>query len=199
MAAHQRIAAGLAGCHLSQALSLLARRANSGSIRLTPRPAPLTSLNGLATPGRCPSRCNTVLSTAAGGRRLLRTDRPARWATRLVGSGKPKTAHRFPGRTNFLSSDCAAACLQCATACLKEADPKPMSRCIALDLECADICRLAAASIARGGAHMQAICAPCADACCSCATECGTHNMDHCQRCVEACKRCADACLAMAH
>ena len=73
-----------------------------------------------------------------------------------------------------------------------------MARCIALDLECADICRLAASSIARGGEHMQVICALCADACRGCAAECSMHDMAHCQRCAEACKRCADACLAMA-
>ena len=96
-------------------------------------------------------------------------------------------------------NECAVACLRCATACLQEADPKPMARCIALDLECAAICQLAVASIARGGEHMQAICSLCAQACRGCATECGKHNMDHCRRCAEACKRCADACLAMAH
>lgn len=56
-------------------------------------------------------------------------------------------------------NECAAACLQCVTACLHEADPKPMARCIASDLECADVCQLAASSIARGGEHMRAICA----------------------------------------
>ena len=94
---------------------------------------------------------------------------------------------------------CAAACLQCAAACLRETDLKSMARCVSLDLECADICRLAAASIARDGEHVQAICSLCAEACRSCATECGKHNMDHCTRCAEACKLCADACLAMAH
>ncbi|MBC7729719.1 MAG: four-helix bundle copper-binding protein [Microbacteriaceae bacterium] len=95
-------------------------------------------------------------------------------------------------------NECAAACLQCATACLQEADPKAMARCIALDLGCADICRLAAASIARGGEHLLAICALCADACRGCAAECGKHEMAHCQRCAEACTRCAAACLNMA-
>ena len=94
--------------------------------------------------------------------------------------------------------ECAVACLSCAAACLLEDDPKPMVRCIALDLECADICQLAVASMARGGEHMKAICALCAQACRSCATECGKHDMDHCKRCAEACKRCADACQAMA-
>lgn len=95
-------------------------------------------------------------------------------------------------------NDCAAACLQCASACLEEEDPKSMARCIALDMECADICRLAAASIARGDEHMNAVCALCADACQSCATECANHPMDHCQRCATACQRCADACRGMA-
>lgn len=94
-------------------------------------------------------------------------------------------------------NECAAACLQCASACLKEEDPKSMARCIALDMECADICRLAAASIARGDEHMKAVCSLCADACKNCAMECEKHAMDHCKQCAEACKRCAQACIQM--
>ncbi len=90
-------------------------------------------------------------------------------------------------------NECAAACLQCATACLQEDNPKSMARCIALDLECAEICRLAASSIAMSGAQKNAVCALCATACEACAAECGKHSMDHCQKCAEACKRCADA------
>lgn len=95
--------------------------------------------------------------------------------------------------------DCAAACLQCATACLYEADPKPMAHCIAVDLECADIFQLAAASIARGGEHMHAICALRAQACRGCVAECGRHDMDHCKRCAAACERCVEACSAITH
>lgn len=94
--------------------------------------------------------------------------------------------------------DCTVACLQCASACVKETDVKMMAACIANDLECADICQLAAASIARGGVHAKAICALCAKACQDCAAECGKHQVDHCQHCAQACKRCAEACLAMA-
>ncbi|MHB1053060.1 MAG: four-helix bundle copper-binding protein [Thiobacillus sp.] len=93
---------------------------------------------------------------------------------------------------------CAAACLQCASDCIDEEDPKSMARCIKLDLECADICRLAAASIARGDDNMKAVCSLCADACETCGTECAKHPMDHCKRCAEACKRCAAACRNMA-
>lgn len=93
--------------------------------------------------------------------------------------------------------ECAAACLQCATACLQENDPKPMARCITLDFECAEICRLASSTIASGGTQMSAVCAICTNACEACATECAKHAMDHCQKCAEACKRCADACRSM--
>ena len=40
---------------------------------------------------------------------------------------------------------CAATCDFCAAACLREPDPRHMAKCIALDMDCADICRLAAA------------------------------------------------------
>src|SRR5690242_19857369 len=36
---------------------------------------------------------------------------------------------------------CADACDHCAAACLAEDDPKPMARCIALDMDCAAMCR----------------------------------------------------------
>ena len=95
-------------------------------------------------------------------------------------------------------NECAAACLECASACLKEEDPKAMVRCIALDLHCADVCRLAAASIARSDDHVKAVCSLCAQVCKSCASECAKHAMEHCQRCAQACQRCADACASMA-
>jgi hypothetical protein len=95
-------------------------------------------------------------------------------------------------------NECTTACLQCATSCINEADSNGMTSCIPLDLECADMCRLTAASIARGGDHMKAICALCAEVCQTCATECSKHDMEHCKKCAEASKRCAEACLAIA-
>ena len=91
-------------------------------------------------------------------------------------------------------NDCAVACNHCATACLQEHDVRSMARCISLDMECADICRLASASMARGGEHAQAICALCADICQTCGDECAKHPMDHCRQCADACRRCADEC-----
>jgi hypothetical protein len=93
---------------------------------------------------------------------------------------------------------CADACDHCSTACLAEADVKMMARCIALDMDCAQICRLAAAYMARGSVFAGAICRQCADICSACADECARHEMDHCQQCAQACRRCAEACGMMA-
>ncbi len=92
---------------------------------------------------------------------------------------------------------CAMACNYCASACLQEDDVKMMARCIALDMDCAQICQLASAFMARGSDQIQAVCALCADICDACASECAQHSMDHCQRCAEACRKCADECRRM--
>src|ERR1700681_4582009 len=44
---------------------------------------------------------------------------------------------------------CADACDYCSIACQQEDDVKMMAECIRLDLDCAAICRLAAAYMAR--------------------------------------------------
>ena len=93
---------------------------------------------------------------------------------------------------------CAVACNYCAASCLQEPDVKMMAHCIATDMDCAAICALAAAAMARGSEHSKAICALCADMCQSCADECAKHQMDHCQQCAEACRKCAEECRKMA-
>lgn len=93
---------------------------------------------------------------------------------------------------------CADECDHCAMACLQERDPKHLARCIALDFDCAQICRLAAAYMARGSEHAGATCGLCADICDRCAEECARHTaMEHCRRCAEACRRCAEECRRM--
>lgn len=92
---------------------------------------------------------------------------------------------------------CAAACDHCATACLQEPDVKMMARCVALDMDCAQICRTAAACMASGSEFAKAVCALCADICQACGEECARHQMGHCQECAQACRRCADECRRM--
>lgn len=93
---------------------------------------------------------------------------------------------------------CAAACDQCAAACLKEEDVKMMARSIATDTDCADICRTAAALMARSSEFAQQVCKLCAQICKACTEECAKHKAEHCQVCAQACTRCADACSQMA-
>lgn len=92
---------------------------------------------------------------------------------------------------------CAEACDMCTSRCLKEYDVSAMAKCIALDLDCADICRLAATYMARDSTFASDICEACAEICETCADECSRHAMAHCQECAQACRRCAQECRAM--
>jgi hypothetical protein len=73
-----------------------------------------------------------------------------------------------------------------------------MTLCIKLDRDCADICRLAAAYMARDSAFALSICQLCAQICDACGRECAKHEKDHCQACAAACRACAEACRKMA-
>ena len=94
---------------------------------------------------------------------------------------------------------CALACNHCAASCLKEPDVQMMAKCIALDLDCAQLCAVASAFMARDSQHAKAVCALCAEVCQACGDECGKHHhMAHCQACAQACLACASACRQMA-
>ncbi|HYD77331.1 four-helix bundle copper-binding protein [Ramlibacter sp.] len=93
---------------------------------------------------------------------------------------------------------CAVACQHCAASCLQEPDVKAMVRCIALDMDCAQLCEVSVALMAGASEFAPALCRVCAQACRACAEECARHDMDHCQQCAEACRRCAEACEQMA-
>lgn len=92
---------------------------------------------------------------------------------------------------------CASACDHCAASCLQEDNVKMMARCIALDIDCAQICRLAAAVMSRGSEFAPQVCELCALICDACGEECARHEAKHCQECAEACRRCAEECRAM--
>jgi Domain of Unknown Function (DUF326) len=57
---------------------------------------------------------------------------------------------------------CAEECNHCAAACLEEQDVKMLARCIKLDIDCAEICSLAASFVARGSEHAQHLLHECA-------------------------------------
>ena len=96
--------------------------------------------------------------------------------------------------------------LATTTSCLQEEDVKMMARCIALDIDCAQVCTLAAAAMARESEHAKAVCILCATICEACGAECAHHathgmawhGMAHCQVCAEACTACVSECRQMA-
>jgi hypothetical protein len=112
--------------------------------------------------------------------------------------GDLKMAHQQYQACVDACNACADACDHCAAACLQEQDVRMMARCIALDMDCAALCRLAAGAMARGSDHAQQICRLCAEVCDACGDECAKHTLDHCQACAQACRRCADECRRMA-
>jgi hypothetical protein len=93
---------------------------------------------------------------------------------------------------------CATACDHCAASCLQEQDVKAMARCITLDMDCAQICRMAASYMTKGSEFAKEMCQLCAGICQTCGNECAKHQMAHCQECAQACKRCAEECHRMA-
>lgn len=79
-------------------------------------------------------------------------------------------------------------------ACLAEPNLAKMTRCVRLDTDCAQICRLAAAYMARDSEMVDVIWEICAQVCDTCAQECSQHEMNHCRHCAEACRHAADEC-----
>jgi hypothetical protein len=99
---------------------------------------------------------------------------------------------------------CAQACTACADACLSE-DAKLLGdlvRCIRTDLDCADLCETTGRVLSRHTGYdanlTRAVLEACAQACRTCADECGQHSgMRHCQVCAEECRRCERACSTL--
>ncbi|MEX0929080.1 MAG: four-helix bundle copper-binding protein [Balneolales bacterium] len=96
-------------------------------------------------------------------------------------------------------NQCAVTCEHCAAACLQEDNAKELARCIALDLNCADICYLSSKFMAGASEFSERICIFCAEICEACGAECKKHShMSHCKECADACFQCAKICREMA-
>ena len=89
-------------------------------------------------------------------------------------------------------------CEYCANTCLGEEHVAMMIECIRTCRDCADICALSVALMARNSDLAMELCRTCAIACELCAEECSQHAHAHCQQCAAACRRCADICRQMA-
>jgi hypothetical protein len=96
--------------------------------------------------------------------------------------------------------ECAQTCSACADACLGEDDVQMLSRCIRLNLDCADVCNALGSILSRQIAFepqmASAVLDACVEACRLCGDECERHasEHEHCRVCAEACRRCEDAC-----
>jgi len=101
-------------------------------------------------------------------------------------------------------SECAQACTICADACLSEDEHlRMLVKCIRLNLDCADICRVTAQLLTRPSHRdapaLQAQLEACIQICKACADECSLHEaMEHCRICANVCRECMEACEAMA-
>lgn len=72
---------------------------------------------------------------------------------------------------------CATACDNCAASCLDEENLEMMRECIKLDMQCANICRLAAQFMTLNSGSAQDLCRLCADVCQKCVTSVESMNM----------------------
>jgi hypothetical protein len=97
-------------------------------------------------------------------------------------------------------SDCAQACTACADDCLSEEMVAGLTKCIRLNLDCADICTATLRVVSRQTEYDANVTRPlveaCVVACRSCGDECERHAEmhEHCRVCAEACRRCEQAC-----
>ena len=98
---------------------------------------------------------------------------------------------------------CFQACTTCADADLAEDDVNEMRTCIALCLNCADVCQVTARVLSRP-AHWEHFVAhrllqACVRTCTSSAEECAKHaeHHRHCAICEKVCRVCIQACSAL--
>lgn len=97
-------------------------------------------------------------------------------------------------------ADCAEACTACADACLGEDMVADLTRCIRIDLDCADICAATARVLSRHTGYdavlARNVVETCVVACRSCGDECARHASlhEHCRICAAACRTCEAAC-----
>lgn len=105
-----------------------------------------------------------------------------------------------PGAYESLIESCNAAANaadHCLSACLLEPDVAERTRCIALGLETAQICRLLAGFAVRGSTFTPSLARPCLELCEACAEACERHAVAHCKTCAVACRAAAEACRRM--
>lgn len=83
--------------------------------------------------------------------------------------------------------------------CLGKGDKHAEPSHIRLLIDCAEVCKLSAALMARESDYASKLCALCAEICDACADSCDSIPDDEqMQKCAETCRACARDCRAMA-
>lgn len=93
---------------------------------------------------------------------------------------------------------CAQACNECFTLCLNESDIQARKNCLAILIECAQMCQMSSAHMAMEGQFAKEHCGVCASICKKCAEECSMFSDSHCTECAQICEECAKECTNMA-
>lgn len=99
--------------------------------------------------------------------------------------------------------ECAQACTACADACLGEEQVQNLTRCIRLNLDCADICGTTGRVLPRQTETDQSVVRSQVESLRqvvkACGDECERHadKHEHCATCMEACRRCEESCDAV--
>jgi len=94
---------------------------------------------------------------------------------------------------------CSATCDACYKGCLEEADNDKLQRCMKLDKECLEICRLTGSLLEEDSENTDKFLRLCVEICNACAEECQEHHHEHCQKCAAECRRCAEMCNEHLH
>jgi len=90
---------------------------------------------------------------------------------------------------------CAAQCTRCYDACNIEKNKENLKKCLMLDQDCADICRLTGQLYERNSESVDAFLNLCGKICERCAAECEKHaDLEHCKKCADVCRKCAKMC-----
>jgi hypothetical protein len=99
--------------------------------------------------------------------------------------------------------NCAQSCTSCADADLVEDDVAQLRACIALCVDCADVCELVARILSRPAQSdhivVHRLLHACVRECSLCADECARHaeHHRHCATCAQACRVCEVACRTL--
>ncbi len=120
-----------------------------------------------------------------------------------------KVAQSHPNKINLDESlytsalkaieECGAACTSCADACLSESNVQQLTKCIRLNLDCADICDATSRVLMRQTQPDMDVLRnqveTCMLACRSCGGECARHSHhEHCKACAASCQNCESEC-----